>query len=132
MPNSFIDNCYQCKKIVTCKQNCTVCSLCSVIYHQKCFENKLSSKNMSLSKNYTCQTCAAEVFPFHSLSNKEIIKELSPNFEMNASLLNEIFSGSEHINNTDGDFSNDDEIGTNIMKDVYITAEESKKKILVN
>ena len=82
---------------------------------------------MSLSKNYTCQTCAAEVFLHHSLSNKEIVEELSPDFEINASLLNEIFSGSEHINNGDGDFSNDDEIGTNITKDVYITAEETKK-----
>ena len=44
--------------------------------------------------NYTCQNCATEVFSFHSLSDKELIEEFFSGFEINASLLNEIFTES--------------------------------------
>ena len=119
-------NCSHCKKNVTSKQKYVVCGLCSLTYHVKCLKSNLSlNKNNLISVvNYTCQTCMQVVFPFHFLSNKELKKEFTTNFEINSLWLNEMFADPEHVNNCDMDPGSDDEININLLKDVYISAEE--------
>ena len=64
------------------------------------------------------------VFPFHFLSNKELKEEFTTHFEINSLWLNEMFVDPEHVNNCDMDSGRDDEININLLKDVYISAEE--------
>ena len=68
--------------------------------------------------NYTCQNCATAVFPFYSLSDKELMEEFFSGFEINASLLNEIFTESGQLTNCDVDFNDDEEISDNMIKEV--------------
>ena len=126
MPSGFKSNCYHCKKIVTSKQRYTTCSLCYLTSHQKCLGSDLSMNEYTFvsNNNYTCQNCATEVFPFHSLSDKEFMEEFFSGFEINASLLNEIFTESGQLTNCDIDFNNDEEISDNMIKEVYISAKE--------
>ena len=44
--------------------------------------------------------------------------EFFQDFNINASLRNEIFTDSEHVKTCDVNFSNADEISNNVMKDV--------------
>ena len=126
MPSGFKSNCYHCKKIVTSKQRYTTCSLCYLTSHQKCLASDLAMNEYTFvsNNNCTCQNCATEVFPFHSLSDKELTEEFFSGFEINASLLNEIFTESGQLTNCDIDFNNDEEISDNMIKEVYISAKE--------
>ena len=74
--------------------------------------------------NYTCQNYATAVFPFHSLSDKELMEEFFSGFEINVSLLNEIFTESGQLTNCDVHFNDDEEISDNMKKEVYISAKK--------
>ena len=129
MPSGFKFNCYHCKKIVTSKQSYTTCSLYYLTFHQKCLASDLSMNEYTFvfKNNYTCQNCATAVFPFHSLSGKELMEEFFSGFEINALLLNEIFTESGQLTNCDVDFNDDKEISDNMIKEVYISAKKVNK-----
>ena len=74
--------------------------------------------------NYTCHNCATAVFLFHFLSDKKLMEEFFSGSEINASLLNEIFTESGQLTNCDVDFNDDEEISGNMIKEVYISAKE--------
>ena len=126
MPSGFKSNCYHRKKIVTSKQRYTACSLCYLTFHQKCLASELSMNEYTFvsNNNYTCQNCATEVFPFHFLSDKELMKKFFSGSEINASLLNKIFTESGQLTNCNVDFNDDEEISDNMIKEAYISAKE--------
>ena len=131
MLNSIKSKCSQCKKTVTGKQRYTACSFCSLVFHQRCLVSNMSiNGNICVSNsNYMCHNCATAIFPFFSLTNEELLEEFSSAFRISASMLNDMFSDSEHLNNCDVNF-NEDDISNNILKDVYVTANEATRFLL--
>ena len=131
MLNSIKSKCSQCKKTVTGKQRYTACSLCSLVFHQKCLVSNISiNGNICVSNtNYMCHNCATAIFTFFSLTNEELLEEFFSAFRISASMLNNVFSDSEHLNNCDVNL-NEDDINNNILKDMYVTANEATRFLL--
>ena len=76
-----------------------------------------------------CHNCATAIFPFFSLTNEELLEEFSSAFRISASMLNDMFGDSEHLNNCDVNL-NEDDISNNILKDVYVTANAALESLV--
>ena len=87
--NSIKSKCSQYKKTITGKQRYPACSLCSLVFHQKCLVSNMSiNGNICVSNsNYMCHNCATAIFPFFSLTNEELLEEFSSAFRISASML---------------------------------------------
>ena len=72
------------------------------------------------------RTVQQQFFPF-ILSDKELMEEFFSGFEINASLLNEIFTESGQLTDCDVDFNDDEEISDHMIKEVYISAKEGNE-----
>jgi len=69
--------CTQCFKPCKSNQLSICCDICQVWTHLKCTSLTASEfeKLGSSAKDYFCQNCCDDIFPFSSLTNHEIIKE---------------------------------------------------------